>query len=220
MAGPGGRSITVSRHRPAARCSRCRPAALASVRELQLARTDSSRITAIANNVVNNSLQRRDDGGQGRLSSDDGPGRHRETIQALHQHTSRKQLQVSSTAKMSGSMPLCLLGLDPSAPQTVGLEMSAKLTAPGCLVQSNSKSPIGMQAKCNADHEGRHDLFFWRKGVDRAAPTFLRAPPPIVRSCRTPEAPAPRRPSAPATTPTRWSAVVSKLSRPAFIAVG
>jgi Flp pilus assembly protein TadG len=32
-------------------------AALASVRELQLARADTDRITAIANNVVNNSLQ-------------------------------------------------------------------------------------------------------------------------------------------------------------------
>jgi Flp pilus assembly protein TadG len=32
-------------------------AALASVRELQLARTDSSRVTVIANNVINSSLQ-------------------------------------------------------------------------------------------------------------------------------------------------------------------
>ncbi len=51
---------------------------------------------------------------------------------------------------MSGSMPLCLLGLDPTAPHTIGLEKSALLTAPGCLVQSNSKSPVGMQSKDNA----------------------------------------------------------------------
>ena len=51
---------------------------------------------------------------------------------------------------MSGSMPLCLLGLDPKAPHTIGLEHSALLTAPGCLVQSNSNSTNGLQSKNNA----------------------------------------------------------------------
>ena len=51
------------------------------------------------------------------------------------------KLHVTATAKMSGSMPLCLLGLDPSAPANIGLEKSALLTAPGCLVQSNSTVP-------------------------------------------------------------------------------
>ena len=51
------------------------------------------------------------------------------------------KLRVTAKAKMSGSMPLCLLGLDPKAPETIGLEKDALLTAPGCLVQSNSTSP-------------------------------------------------------------------------------
>jgi len=47
-------------------------------------------------------------------------------------------------------MPLCLLGLDPAAPQTIALEKSALLTAPGCLVQSNSTSKQGLQSKDDA----------------------------------------------------------------------
>ena len=116
-------------------------AALASVRELQLARTDSSRITAIANNVVNSLTSGRDDNDQCRLSSHDGPGHHpRSNTRPSSAIWSKTNLQASATAKMSGSMPLCLLGLDPTAPQTIGLEQSALLTAPGCLVQSNSTS--------------------------------------------------------------------------------
>ena len=47
-------------------------------------------------------------------------------------------------------MPLCMLGLNPKAPQTIGLQQSALLTAPGCLVQSNSTSAMGIQSKRNA----------------------------------------------------------------------
>ena len=36
--------------------------------------------------------------------------------------SSETKLRVTAKAKMSGSMPLCLLGLDPKAPETIGLE--------------------------------------------------------------------------------------------------
>jgi hypothetical protein len=125
-------------------------AALASVQELQLARTDSSRITAIANNVINSSLQGVTQAINVNLQA--------MTVEVIIQKKyipvfpilSASQLQVSAKAKMSGSMPLCLLGLDPSAPQTIGLEQSALMTAPGCLVQSNSKSTAGVKSKDNA----------------------------------------------------------------------
>ena len=125
-------------------------AALASVRELQLARTDSNRITAIANNVINSLLQ-----GVASTINVDFKGM---TVQVViqKQYTpvfgilSGINLQASATAKMSGSMPLCLLGLDLKAPQTIGLEQSALLTAPGCLVQSNSTSAVGVQSKMDA----------------------------------------------------------------------
>ncbi len=125
-------------------------AALASVRELQLARTDSSRVTVIANNVINSLLQ----GATSTIKVDF----QAMTVQVVvqKQYTpvfgilSETNLQASATAKMSGAMPLCLLGLDPKAPQTIGLQQSALLTAPGCLVQSNSTSAMGIQSKRNA----------------------------------------------------------------------
>ena len=125
-------------------------AALASVREIQLARTDASRVTAIANNVVTSLI----DGATSKVNVDFSAM----TVQVIirKQYTPvfgnwlTTDLQASATAKMSGSMPLCLLGLDPNAPQTIGLEQSALLTAPGCLVQSNSNSPVGIMSKLNA----------------------------------------------------------------------
>jgi hypothetical protein len=59
-------------------------------------------------------------------------------------------IKASATAKLSGSMPLCLLALDPKAPTTVSLEASASMTATGCMVYSNSTNKNGFQAKDNA----------------------------------------------------------------------
>ena len=121
-------------------------AALASARELQLARTDENRVTVVAKNVVNSSLP----DVTTTVNVDFKALTVRVTLEKQYEPfiriSSAPKLHVSATAKMSGSMPLCLLGLDPKAPQTVGLEMSAKLTAPGCLVQSNSRHPLGMQS--------------------------------------------------------------------------
>src|ERR1035437_8970730 len=125
-------------------------AALASVREIQLARADSSRITVIANNVINSLLQG--------VASTINVDFQAMTVQVViqKQYTpvfgilSGTNLQAAATAKMSGSMPLCLLGLNPSAPQTIGLEQSALLTAPGCLVQSNSNDTKGLESMHSA----------------------------------------------------------------------
>src|SRR5262245_27621337 len=125
-------------------------AALASARELQLARMDASRITAIANNVVNSTLQnvatKVDVDFKAMTVKVDLEKQYKPFILV----SSATQLHASATAKMSGSMPLCLLALDRAAPETVGLKMSARLTAPGCLVQSNSKNIFGMLSQFNA----------------------------------------------------------------------
>jgi Flp pilus assembly protein TadG len=125
-------------------------AALASVREIQLARTDASRVTVIANNVINSLIQ----GTTSKINVDF----QAMTVQVIIQKQYTPffdifpgtNLQASATAKMSGAMPLCMLGLNPKAPQTIGLEKSALLTAPGCLVQSNSTNANGVQSKNNA----------------------------------------------------------------------
>jgi hypothetical protein len=59
-------------------------------------------------------------------------------------------VSVTATAKLNGTAPLCLLALDTKAPGTVHLQQSAAMTATGCMVYSNSKSPSGLQAKDSA----------------------------------------------------------------------
>ena len=126
-------------------------AALASARELQLARADSSRITAIANSYINIYLTN--------VTTMIATDFKAMTVQVTIQQpfspffisiSSGIQLRASATAKMSGAMPLCLLGLDPAASETIGLKFSALLTAPGCLVQSNSRSSLGLLSEANA----------------------------------------------------------------------
>jgi hypothetical protein len=128
-------------------------AAINSAQELQLAQTDSSKIVAIAKNYVNGMLQG--------VTTAVNVNIKAATVQVIIEKKYELvtgalllkdgiHLRASATAKMSGSMPLCLLGLDPAAPHTIGLEKDALLTAPGCLVQSNSKSTQGVQSKNNA----------------------------------------------------------------------
>jgi Flp pilus assembly protein TadG len=128
-------------------------AALASVRELQLARADANRIIAVANNVVDSLIEEVST----HVMVDFKTMTVQVVIEKQYNHffrtsteTSTTKLSVLAKAKMSGSMPLCLLGLDPRAPQTISLEQSALMTAPGCLVQSNSQSAMGIQSKTNA----------------------------------------------------------------------
>jgi Flp pilus assembly protein TadG len=128
-------------------------AALAAARELQLARTNPTAVSAVATNIINGSLPS--------VTSSVNVDTTAMTVQVVV----RKQytpitgvllskgpipLSVSSTAKMSGSMPLCLLGLSPSAPETIGLEANAVMTATGCLVQSNSTSKFALKSQNSA----------------------------------------------------------------------
>lgn len=53
----------------------------------------------------------------------------------LHQLST---INVSSEAQAYGQSKLCILGLDPSKPDTVHADKSANLNAPNCAVQSNS----------------------------------------------------------------------------------
>jgi hypothetical protein len=65
-------------------------------------------------------------------------------------YSGNMHLRTSATAKLSATLPLCLLALDEKAPATLELEQSAMMTATGCMVYSNSKNPGGLQAKDNA----------------------------------------------------------------------
>jgi hypothetical protein len=128
-------------------------AAIAAAREMQMAQADTSRVAAVAENFVHNSEP------QATVTT-------RVDMTALSVKVSATETYVpkigayfwakaptiaaSATAKLSGTMPLCLLALDPKAPATLELEESAMMTATGCMVYSNSKNPGGLQAKDEA----------------------------------------------------------------------
>lgn len=59
-------------------------------------------------------------------------------------------IKASATARMSNGLPLCLLALEPKAKAAVTLETNARLTAPACVVNSNSTSPQGLISMDNA----------------------------------------------------------------------
>ena len=125
-------------------------AALASARELQLAQMDASKVTVIANNVISSLIQD--------VTSKINVDFSAMTVEVIIQkkytpvfgNWLTTNLQASATAKMSGAMPLCMLGLNPSAPDAINLDQSALMTAPGCLVQSNSNDKKGLEAKHSA----------------------------------------------------------------------
>lgn len=53
-------------------------------------------------------------------------------------------VKATATAKMTNGLPLCLLALEPRAAEAIKLEKNARLTAPACVVNSNSTSSRGL----------------------------------------------------------------------------
>lgn len=128
-------------------------AAIASVREMQLAKADTRRITAVARNFLRNSEPRasvdtRVDIEESSVTVNASKRFDPQMTELLWPGT--PTIQVTATARLNGMLPLCLLALDRSAHATIHLEQSAMMTATGCMVYSNSRSPYGLQAKDDA----------------------------------------------------------------------
>jgi Flp pilus assembly protein TadG len=128
-------------------------AAIAAARELQMARADQTRIEAVANAYVHS----RQPNVLVETSVD--PIKFAVTVTAEKTFTpfmgqliwqGTPVAKVSSTAKLNGTLPLCLLALEPKRHAAIHLERNAQVTAPGCMIYSNSKHPSGLQAKDNA----------------------------------------------------------------------
>src|SRR5689334_18358285 len=127
-------------------------AALMSARQLQLASSTADKVAAFANSYVASQLSN--------VTSTVNVDQTALTVRIRLTATVDRFFDVSwmqnmpvgaeATAKLSSGLPLCLLGLDDRAPQTIGLETNALLTAPGCLVYSDSSSPVGLSSKDNA----------------------------------------------------------------------
>ena len=128
-------------------------AAIASAREMQMAKADSVKIAAVAERFV-------------RHSEPDASVQTRVDAKAMSVTVSARKkydpkmgalfwkeaptISAKATAQLNGTMPLCLLALDQKAPGTVDLEQSARMTAAECMVYSNSGHASGLQAKDNA----------------------------------------------------------------------
>ena len=83
-------------------------------------------------------------------------------------------IRVRASAKLSGSIRLCLLALDPSAAGALHLEKNAIVTADDCSTYSNSKSPKGLQAGDGARLTTRSSCS--AGGVDGASANFIPMP--------------------------------------------
>jgi Putative Flp pilus-assembly TadE/G-like len=128
-------------------------AAIAAAREMQLAQTNTSRIAAVAENFVHNGEP------QATVTTRVDMTALSVTVSATETYAPKvgayfwakaPTIAASATAKLSGTMPLCLLSLDPAAPAALELEESAMMTATGCMVYSDSKSAAGLQIKDQA----------------------------------------------------------------------
>jgi Flp pilus assembly protein TadG len=53
-------------------------------------------------------------------------------------------VKTAATAKMTNGLPLCLLALEPKAKGAITLQKNARLTAPACVVNSNSTNSNGL----------------------------------------------------------------------------
>jgi len=128
-------------------------AAIAAARELQMAKADPERISAVAKNYVTAQIPDVTIG----TKVDSQALTVRVDLQKDVEPTISKviwqgkiHLTASATAGMSGGLPLCLIGLDTQAAGTIKLEQKALLTAPACVVYSNSKSPQGLKSMDDA----------------------------------------------------------------------
>jgi Flp pilus assembly protein TadG len=128
-------------------------AALSSARELQMAKSQPDKIAALATSYVTTQLP--DVSVQANVNPD------ALTVQVVLEKDlgltiagalwrGDMHLRAAATARMTSGLPLCLVALETKAPAAIKLEDSAMLTAPACLVYSDSKSPDGLMSMSDA----------------------------------------------------------------------
>lgn len=86
------------------------------------------------------------------------------------------KVQVSATARVTGSAPICVVGLDESEQRTLNFEQRALLSAKNCAVYSNSTHPQGMRIANFA--EIRASLICSSGG--QVGPLAAYQPPPLL----------------------------------------
>src|SRR3954462_9551145 len=120
-------------------------AALAGARELGLAGATNSRIESVARSIALSKMDGQSANVTAKVSSDrtEIQVSAEERVQTfLEQFMSIDQstVKVQATGKLLGAnTKLCMLGLDTGKADIIHLHKKAQITAPGCLVQANSR---------------------------------------------------------------------------------
>jgi Flp pilus assembly protein TadG len=128
-------------------------AAIAAAREMQLARTDQTRIKAVADAYIHSRqpnviVQTVVDFTKFSVNVAAEKAFTPFLSHLIWQGTS--VVKANATAKLNGTLPLCLLALEPKRQAAIHLERNSQVTAPGCMIYSDSRHPSGLQAKDNA----------------------------------------------------------------------
>jgi Flp pilus assembly protein TadG len=128
-------------------------AALMSARELQLASSTAEKISALAKSYVGGMLKD--------VAVTTNVDTTALTVQVILENDvfptvgasflpAKVHVKAAATAKLTSGLPLCLIALEPKAAEAIALEKDALLTAPSCLVYSNSTSSKGISSQGNA----------------------------------------------------------------------
>ncbi|WP_375459034.1 pilus assembly protein TadG-related protein [uncultured Enterovirga sp.] len=150
-------------------------AALGGARELQLGKPDAARLQAIVESIVTEiaPVRGRDGpisveasllGGQSgtqtssSTTSKDGQARgvkvtlrqRKDAIMSKIVTPTLTDIEVFSTASMSGGAVVCVIGLDETSADTIRLDQRALITAPGCAVYANSTNSVAIRSENQA----------------------------------------------------------------------
>lgn len=129
-------------------------AAIAAARELQMSNATPERLSAVAREFAMATLASERAGlgepivrvvmiDKGRIQVE-----LTQDIRSLLSKTGASSFQsvtAKAVAKVSGGLPVCLIGLDPAEPKTVRMDKRAKMSAEGCAIYSNSKHMQGLR---------------------------------------------------------------------------
>jgi Flp pilus assembly protein TadG len=133
-------------------------AALAAARELRIANASAQHVSRVAEGYVLGAVESKG-GARPTVAASVGPARNAvlvdvtSPVSPIFTRIMSDRLQtvtVHAEAKVSGALPVCVIGLDPRLDKTLHLDKSARLTAERCAVYSNSSSPQGLRADADA----------------------------------------------------------------------
>ena len=130
-------------------------AALAAAREFQLASATSASVSRVAESLLRTSLS--EHGPQPTTVTTDAQQAARTVrldatalVSPILSRIISSQVQyvkATATARLSGTAPICVIGLDPKQDGTLHFEKKSQLTANRCAVYSNSSSTSGLQGE-------------------------------------------------------------------------